>query len=264
MSDSGRNLPDFKALQLDFAAHIRNPELNPAPGGVEARRMKIYADLFFNNIKSFLDSAFPVAAEVVGVTRWRQLVRDFVHLHPSESPFFLQISEEFLTFLHHQKYADLPGFLLELCHYEWVELSLDVATEPEQPIPLVARDPADPDYLMGRLSVSTLVRALVYQYPVHEIGRSNQPSAPPASPTYLLVYRNSDNEVRFLQSNPVTHRLLELLAEKDAASALQMVHAELSAAGRTISQEKLMDQGRQTLAHLCDLGIIQGEIVSET
>jgi len=264
MSDSGRNLPDFRAVQLDFAAHIRNPELNPAPGDVEARRMKIYADLFFNNIKSFLDSAFPVAAEVVGVARWRQIVRDFVHLHPSESPFFLQISEEFLTFLHHKKYADLPGFLLELCHYEWVELSLDVATEPEQPPHLVAKDSADPDYLMGRLAASQLVRALVYEYPVHEIGRSNQPSAPPPSPTYLLVYRNNDNEVRFLQSNPVTHRLLELLAEEDAASALQIIHSELTAAGRSIRADKFMDQGRQTLAHLCDLGIIQGEISSET
>ena len=120
MQNSGRNLPDFKALQLDFAAHIRNPEKNPAPGDIEARRMKIYVDLFFNNIKSFLDSAFPVAAEVVGAARWREIVRDFVHHHPSESPFFLQISEEFLTFLHGQNYADLPGFLLELCHYEWV------------------------------------------------------------------------------------------------------------------------------------------------
>ncbi len=264
MSDSGRNLPDFKAVQLDFAAHIRNPELNPAPGDIEARRMKIYADLFFNNIKSFLDSAFPIAAEVVGAARWRQIVRDFVHLHPSESPFFLQISEEFLTFLHEQNYADLPGFLLELCHYEWVELSLDVATEPEQSPLLAAKDPAGPDYLMGRLAISSLVRALVYHYPVHEIGASNQPSSPPASPTYLLVYRNSQNEVRFLQSNPVTHRLLELLAEQDAASALQTIGSELRAAGRSISDEKLFDQGRQTLAHLCDLGIIQGEIPSET
>ncbi|MCR9258475.1 MAG: putative DNA-binding domain-containing protein [Pseudomonadaceae bacterium] len=264
MSDSGRNLPDFKAVQLDFAAHIRNPDLNPAPGDVEARRMKIYADLFFNNIKSFLDSAFPIAAEVVGATRWRQIVRDFVHLHPSESPYFLQISEEFLTFLHQQNYADLPGFLLELCHYEWVELSLDVAAECEQQPPLIANNPADPDFLMGRLAISTLVRALIYQYPVHEIGVSNQPSSPPATPTYLLVYRNADNAVRFLQSNPVTHRLLELLVEQDAATALQTIHSELSAGGRAINTEKFMLQGRQTLAHLYDLGIIQGEITNET
>ena len=264
MQNSGRNLPDFKALQLDFAAHIRNPEKNPAPGDIEARRLKIYVDLFFNNIKSFLDSAFPVAAEVVGAARWREIVRDFVHHHPSESPFFLQISEEFLTFLHGQNYADLPGFLLELCHYEWIELSLDVATEPEKLPLLTSKEPSDPDYLMGRLLISPLVRPLVYTYPVHEIGSANQPSTPPASPTYLLVYRNRQDEVRFMESNPVTHRLLELLADHDAASALQTIRAELNASGRSISSEQMVAQGRQTLAHLSELSIIRGEISSET
>jgi hypothetical protein len=264
MRNSGRNLPDFKAVQLDFAAHIRNPEKNPAPGDIEARRMKIYVDLFFNNIKSFLDSAFPVASAIVGSARWCQIVRDFVHHHPSESPFFLQISEEFLTFLHGQNYTDLPDFLLELCHYEWVELSLDVAPEPDQLPLLTSREPSDPDYLMGHLAISPLVRPLVYTYPVHEIGPANQPSSPPASPTYLLVYRNDNNEVRFMVSNPVTHRLLELLAEHDAASALQAIRAELNAAGRSISSKQMADQGRQTLAHLADLSIIRGEISSET
>jgi hypothetical protein len=264
MSNSGPNLPDFKAVQLDFAAHIRNPEQNRAPSDVEARRMKIYVDLFYNNIKNFLDSAFPVAAEIVGTARWRQVVRDFVQHHPSESPYFLQISEEFLTFLHGQNYADLPEFLLELCHYEWVELSLDVAPEPDRLLLLPAKKISDPEYLMGHLALSPLVRALVYSYPVHELGPANQPSTPPVTPTCLLVYRNDQNEVRFMVSNPVTHRLLELLADRDAASALQTIRSELNASGRSISSEQMVDQGRQTLAHLSDLGIIQGEISGET
>ncbi|XOV82017.1 MAG: DUF2063 domain-containing protein [bacterium] len=264
MPQRGRNLPQYKAVQLDFAAHIRNPELNPAPADVEARRMKIYVDLFFNNIKNFLDSAFPVAAEVIGPTRWRRLVRDFVHHHPSESPYFLQISEEFLTFLHARHYTDLPGFLLELCHYEWVELSLDVAADSDKPLLKAPKKLSDPDYLMGHLAVTDLVRALVYSYPVHEIGPSNQPDAPAASPTYLLVYRNDQLQVRFMVSNPVTHRLLELLGEQEARSALQQIRAELNAAGRSISTQQMFEQGRQTLARLAQLGIIHGEISDET
>ena len=52
-------------------------------------------------------------------------MRKFVHRHPSESPYFLEISQEFLTFLSEQVHrvtSSLPEFLLELAHYEWVEL----------------------------------------------------------------------------------------------------------------------------------------------
>jgi len=33
--------------QRAFAAHIRDPQGIPVPEGIEARRMKIYSDLFF-------------------------------------------------------------------------------------------------------------------------------------------------------------------------------------------------------------------------
>ena len=100
MVRSGSNLPEFRSVQLDFAGHIRDPENNPVPVGIEPRRMKIYAELFYNNIKSFLDSAFPIAKQIVGEAGWHNLAREFLHLHGSESPYFLQISEEFLTFLY--------------------------------------------------------------------------------------------------------------------------------------------------------------------
>ncbi len=260
MSDAGSNLPDFKAVQLDFAAHIRNPDVNPAPADIEPRRMKIYIELFYNNIKSFLDSAFPIAREVVGEELWRVLVREFVYRHPSESPYFLQISEEFLTFLNHQTSMDLPDFLLELCHYEWVELSLDVAIDTTPDCALLAPEPDAPDFLMGELLISSLVRALVYRYPVHEIGLANQPRVPPQTPTYLLVYRNAHEQVRFVVSNPVTHRLLALLEQGTAKQVLSTIYDELQSAGRQVTLTQMFDQGRQTLLHLFELGIIRGEI----
>lgn len=261
MSDAGSNLPDFKAVQLDFAAHIRNPDVNPAPVDIEPRRMKIYIELFYNNIKSFLDSAFPIAREVVGEDLWRVLVREFVHRHPSESPYFLQISQEFLTFLNHQTSMELPDFLLELCHYEWVELSLDVAIDTTPECALATPDPDKPDFLMGELLVSSLVRALVYKYPVHELGIANQPRVAPDVHTYLLVYRNDQEQVRFVVSSPVTHRLLALLEQGTAKQALSVISDELRSAGRQVTLTQMVDQGRQTLLHFFELGIIRGEIV---
>ena len=257
MHKPGSNLPNFRAVQLDFAAHIRNPEENPMPTDVEPRRMKIYADLFFNNVKSFLDSAFPISREIVGEAKWRELAREFLHLHNSESPYFLQISEEFLTFLHttldNGGLQGLPPFLLELCHYEWVELALDVAVEEADPESYLAEGD-----LSGEVLVSPLVRPLVYAYPVHEIGVQNQPESAPDNPVYLIVYRNSDLQVRFVESNPVTHRLLDLLGTQTADTAFETLRGELAEAGREVSAEQMSRQGLEIIKHLHDLGVILG------
>ena len=65
--------------------------------------MSIYLSLFYNNIENFLASAFPVAKRVLGEKPWHELVREFVHRHPSTSPYFLEISQEFLSFLGDRK-----------------------------------------------------------------------------------------------------------------------------------------------------------------
>ena len=248
MSRSGDNLPEFRSVQLDFAAHIRNPDEHPKPADVEQRRMQIYIDLFYNNIKNFLDSAFPVARKLLGEERWRQLAREFVHLHSSESPYFLQISQEFLTFLHQRGLDALPPFLLELCHYEWVEMALDVACEPQ-----AADTPAAAD---GMVEVSAFVRPLVYQYPVHRIGEEFQPQEPPAQPTYLLVYRTPELAVRFMESNPVTHRLLDLLRTMPLSQAFECIAQELSDAGQPVSIQQVQNQGNQIITRFREAGII--------
>ena len=217
--------------------------------------MGIYLELFFNNIQNFLEGAFPIAKEILGEARWLELVREFVHLHPSESPYFLQISQEFLTFLADREHEDLPDFLLELCHYEWVELSLDVAEDVEVP----THDPNGE--LLGRLVLNPYMRALTYGYVVQEIGLGNQPESQPAQPTYLIVYRNEALKVKFVASNPVTHRLLELLDSQSGAEALGTIGKELAESGREVDAASLERQGRAILASLRDQGIVLGERV---
>ena len=50
----------LQQLQNEFTAHVRNPSSIAAPAGIEGRRMKIYNDLIYNNIESFLSGGFPV------------------------------------------------------------------------------------------------------------------------------------------------------------------------------------------------------------
>lgn len=204
-------MPELREAQRQWARHLRDPQSHAGPAGVETRRLQVYRDLVFNNIEGFLRSGFPVLHSLHSPPRWRNLVREFIRSHVSHSPYFLEISQEFLAFLmqEYQPDAEDPPFLLELAHYEWVELALDVATD-ELPAP---RAPVGDDLLDNRLTLSPLAWLLSYRYPVHLIGPGCQPDAP-GEPVYLLVWRNRACEVAFMVLNAATARMLELLRDR--------------------------------------------------
>lgn len=203
--------PSFQTVQYGFAAYIRNPDQNPMPKNLAPERMKMYRELFFNNIENFLATGFPVLKSLLGDVRWPNLVQCFFADHCSHTPLFVGIAEEFLDYLAHERppHPDDPPFLLELAHYEWVELALDVSElEPPAPAPdeLISQSP------LSRIPrLSELAWPLVYRFPVHRLGPNVQPEEPPPEATYLLVYRNRSDQVKFVEINPVTYRLLELL-----------------------------------------------------
>jgi len=247
----GDNLPGFVARQLDFAAHIRNPDVHPRPGDVEPRRMQIYLDLFYNNIESFLAGAFPVAKRTLGDERWHVLARDFVHRHASTAPYFLEISQEFLTFLAEDGPTGVPPWLLELCHYEWVELALSVA---EEDIPAEGIDP-EGDLLIGEPVVSPLVWKLAYHYPVHHIGPDFQPDAPGATPTQLVVYRRRDDRVKFMVVTPLTMALLD---ELEAGGTGREALDRLAARAPGLDADTMQQEGLATLERLRNAEVLLG------
>ena len=54
---------------------------------------------------------------------------------------------------------------------------------------------------------------LSYRYPVHRISEELQPREPGDQPTHLVVYRDRQERVQFLEINVVTQRLIELLKQ---------------------------------------------------
>lgn len=192
---------------------MRDPKHCPAPTGIEDRRMAIYRDLIFNNIEGFLSSGFPIVRELHSDEEWQTLVRDFIIQHQSHTPYFLQISQEFLTYLQNRPLPEDKPFLVELAHYEWVELALDVSSE------TIPSENKPCDLLEQTPRISPLAWNLSYQFPVHRISREFQPIETPDSPTFLVVYRNRKDEIGFMESNAATSRLLHLLETGESDNA---------------------------------------------
>lgn len=241
--------------QLEFAAHIRDPAHRPRPADVEERRMAIYRDLFFNNLESLLAGNFPVLRKLLANDHWHALIRDFLVRHRAQTPYFPEIAQEFLDYLQNERVAQPwdPPFMLELAHYEWVELAVSIGEEDADP-----RD-TDPngDLMAGTPVVSSLAWNLSYRFPVHRIGPEFQPEGSEDEPTHLLVYRTRREDVEFMQINAVTQRLLQLLKQNPDWTGLEA----LTRIAEEIQHPNLrlvLDAGRRLLDDLRERNVILG------
>ena len=242
-------------IQRAFAAHIREPSMHPAPADIEDRRMKIYRELFYKNIEGFISSAFPVLRKLYSDADWHQMVRDFIHRHQSQTPYFLEISEEFLAYLESERETQLcdPVFALQLARYEWAELALFVA-EQDTPVDAVAANHSLVDHIPV---LSPLAWSMVFDYPVHQVGEGFKPQQPSEQPVCLVVYRNRQDKVAFLEANPVTARFLELCegnTNRLGRDLLQQIAHELQHPDPSV----VIKAGTEILAQLRQLDIIYG------
>jgi uncharacterized protein len=207
------DLPLFQQYQLQFAAHIRNPQTHPRPSRVVARRMRVYKNIVFGNIESVLANGFPICKRMIGKRLWRRLVRIFFIHHQSRSPLFRQIPEEFLSYLEQvESYADIPpipGYFKSLAHYEWVELAV---ASSEAEVDMSQIDPSG-DLLRQEIVLAPTLQLLMYDYPVHEISPKNRPEEVLPNAVYLAVYRNLSDDIRFVEINEMTHALLQRMRQ---------------------------------------------------
>ncbi len=248
--------PEFQCTQYAFTAHLRDPEHVEAPDGIEDRRIAIYRDLLFNNIESFLRDGFPVLHSVYPKPDWLRLVRRFFADHRSKSPYFLEIAAEFVDFLEneYQPVNSDPAFLLELAHYEWVELALMVSREDAMPDDLSRQG----DLLQDIPVLSPLAECLSYHWPVQHIRADFQPDKPLEQPQFIIISRKPDSDtVEFMEANPVTARLFELMHENNGQSGqslLQQISEEL----HHPEPATVIDGGHQILLKLHHAHVVAG------
>lgn len=248
------DLPKFQRAQYEFAAHIRNPQTAPCPPGLEDRRLAIYRDLFYNNVEGFLARSFPVIRKLFSAEKWHSMARDFFARHRSHSPFFLDIPKEFLHYLENERdNASDPPFLLELAHYEWAELAISILDEE----PDAVQVNVDGDLLEGIPVLSPTAWSLAYHFPVHQIKPDFQPQEAGESFTFLVVYRNRKDAVGFLEINPVTARLIELIGTNDASSGREML-LQIATEISHPHPAAVVSGGADILTNLADHDIILG------
>ncbi|MEL1263918.1 HvfC family RiPP maturation protein [Pseudoxanthomonas putridarboris] len=242
----------LREQQFALSRHLRDPQANPPPPGIEDRRLAIYRDLFYNNIEGLLAGNFPVIRKTLGDERWHALVRRFYADHRSRTPLFPELAREFIRYLEARagSAGDLPAWLMELAHYEWVELALQIA---DDAVP--THDP-NGDLLAGIPVLSPFAWALAYQWPVHRIGPGFQPTAPPPAPTLVLVRRDATQQVRFAEISPLVYRLVERLGQGGATGEATL--RALAAEAGTEDVADFLVHGTAMLERMREEGTVLG------
>lgn len=240
----------LKAQQYAFAAHLRDPQAAPAPDGLEERRLQIYRDLFYNNVESLLGNNFPVIRRLLGKERWHALVRDFYREHRCHTPLFPELGKELMRYLEARQAQGRgdPPFLLELAHYEWIELVLQLDEQELDEVPCQR----DGDLLDGVPVPSPLAWPLAYTWPVAQLRADFQPDTPPEQPTFLLVVRDRADKVQFKSIDALGFQLMQALHGNDAGlcgrALLQALASQLGvpdAAAFVAGGARLFEQLRQ-------------------
>ncbi|MDT8406797.1 MAG: putative DNA-binding domain-containing protein, partial [Methylococcales bacterium] len=182
-------------------------------------RLACYRELCRHNLESFLANTFPICKNILPGPDWSYLVQHFFAESPLTTPYFAKIPEAFLAYLQNTSHSiAMPPFLVELAHYEWVEMALTLAQH-ELPAPSLGDD-----LLQQPVQLSPLAWPLIYRFPVQRIGRSFQPDTPLEEPTCLLVYRDRADQVHFNLSNPLTYRLLTWLEQHPGTTLAKALH----------------------------------------
>lgn len=246
-------MDNLQRQQQALTRYLRDPDNQMPPIEMNVARVNVYRDLVFNNLSQLLSGTFPVLIRIVGEQGWHALIRGLLRDYRAKTPRFGEIAEAFIDYLATQpavlSEGQWPAFLLELAHYEWVEMVLQQADA--EPLP-----PTDQGLLLERsLRVSALAWPLAYTWPVQSLGPDHQPSTAPAHPTLLLVRREADFNVKFSELSPLAWRLLQRIDDLPSLTGREQLQG-LAQEAAQLADASFMDNGLALLQQLHEDGVI--------
>lgn len=259
-------LPAFQSYQQKFVDYLRNPLTTKALPEILPARVNVYAKLLHNKIDGSLRTCFPITRELLGPALWQLLINDFIKNHRCQSPLYREIPDEFIDYLMIEPpQIELPEFITNLAHYEWMELVLETA----KPSHCIKTFPINDDLLNITPVLNPVLYLLHYQYPVQSINHldvhwknwRSRPASYKQHPLILAGIRDSQYQIHFIELNAVTARLIELI--QDGFSTGEQALLELAAEMKYGDHETILPFGIDILQQLKTRQIIIGSQYEE-
>lgn len=212
----------------------------------------VYRRLVRANLKEALGTTIPRTVARLGPVFDEYFAR-YLDAHGPRTRYLRDVTPDFLAFCAAAWPSDprVPAHSLDLARHEAVQI--DVGAQESRP---PEREPEELS-LEAPVRFVEAVRLMRYDHAVHRLSEDEADrSSPEPEPTALLVYRNPDHEVRYLELTPMAASILErLLAGTPLARAIQGAADE---AGTPLSQN-LLEATARLLSDLAERGALLGK-----
>ena len=111
------------------------------------------------------------------------------------------------------------------------------------------------DLHTGALCLSPLAMPLSYHFPVHQINPDFQPQVAAAQPTFLLMFRDGNDNVRFFELQNLNFQLLSSIKNFPGKTAQQYLSVLFPNKDHTT--EQFLTQGQHILKQFNDLRLLR-------
>jgi len=230
----------YKSLQRELASAVRDPSA-PSIFDDKAERLAVYRRLVFNNFYGLLSGSFCDLCAAVTPEVFRQLVRAFIQSEVSSTPYFSEISAEFCDWLQEE---DVAPWIKDFARYERAGVAMDIADSEAPPYEVEFNE-------HNELVFSPALALLDLQFRVFDFPQGSVPSA---LPSWVMLYRNPHNKLRYKELNALSFVLLGYLVSGDSLSAaIEKLVAQVE-----LDQKLLLDNSLVLLAGLQEEGALLG------
>jgi hypothetical protein len=218
--------------------------------GVEP--LLIYRRLARANLKEALRATIPRTMARLGAVFDEYFAR-YLEAHGPRTRYLRDVTPDFLDFCASDWESDerVPAWTLDLARHESVQI--DVGACESRP-----RD-REPEELALEAPVQFIeaVRLMRYDHAVHRLSDDDDDRTPPEKqPTTLLVYRNPEHEVRYLELSAMAAAIVgRLLTGEPLGAAIRSAGDE---AGTPLTQN-LLEATARLLSDLAERGALLGK-----
>jgi hypothetical protein len=218
---------------------------------LEDRRILLYRKLVRRGLRAAIRVEIPRSAARLGPAFDAYVARYFEEELP-RSRYLRDVAFEFVAWAAPRWASDeaVPSYLADLARHELI--AFEVACDPEPPRAPTGL-PLDLERPVAFIAAARLAR---YQHAVHKLDADESArDAPAREPTAMLVYRDADHEVRYLDLTPLAAAILDrLLGGAPLRDAVLGGCAELGAA----VDAPVLEGTARLLSDLGDRGVMLG------
>lgn len=175
--------------------------------GTRQDRLHNYRRLIYTIYWEALSDAYPIAKSILKEEQWDKMVDDFISEYACNEPQLFRMPFHLIEFAEQKSFSEVFSipYLSDLLHFEWIEIEVHSMKDIEETSALSLKSRDD-----GHLDFNPYLKLIKLDYPIHRLKDQNIEQL--KGDYFLLVYRQKNGTVQYMELNGFTANLIEQLS----------------------------------------------------